>query len=284
MTLMSGLDALTRQFWRLTGRPVDLAGAQSWLAAPMHAHGSVGDGWLDSTAGPGGGVRPAGSPHGLFLDLSALDGPGFSAQEVRPEIRDFYEHTSGWRMEVWNQWSWPFQPLGDVVLRLFGRRVRQLAIPTRPMDVAHGMDSTVVPILDGNGIQHAAGWTRTLRSTGEVVYSGRYSVRRLPGAGRPSVHVAFPLPAGNVQVFLRPRTLPGGALELCSPAGRFGEDGAYVVVTRGGRAHAARLPIHETFRSYVDDEGVLRTDHDLRLWAAAVLRLHYKMQRAPAVR
>jgi hypothetical protein len=82
------------------------------------------------------------------------------------------------------------------------------------------MDSRVAAILDADGEQHAAGWVRTLRSTGEFVYSGCYSTRTLPGADRPSVHVAFPLEAGNVQVFLRPSADPDGSLRLTSPAGR----------------------------------------------------------------
>jgi hypothetical protein len=94
--------------------------------------------------------------------------------------------------------------------------------------------------------------------------------------------VAFPLQAGNVQVFLRPRVLPGGALELSSPAGAFGRDGAYVVVESGGRTHGARAPLHELFRVYVDREGTLRTDHTLRLWSATVVRLHYKLTRTAA--
>jgi hypothetical protein len=93
------------------------------------------------------------------------------------------------------------------------------------------------------------------------------------------VHVAFPLEAGNVQVFLRPSVLPSGALELSSPAGSFGDNGAYVVVEDRGRTHAARAPIHETFRVYLDREGVLRTDHLLCLWSVPVVRLHYKLTR-----
>jgi hypothetical protein len=196
---------------------------------------------------------------------------------LMPRLRDFYEHTSNWRMEVWTQWNPVFQPGGELISRLFGRRVQQLALPTRPLDVAHGMDSRVAIIVGHDGAQRAAGWIRTLRATGEYVYSGCYSSRLLPGTRQPSVHVAFPLEAGNVQVFLRPRVLPDGALELSSPAGAFGENGAYVVVQDRGRTHAARAPIHERFRVYVDRDGVLWTDHLLRLWSAPVVRLHYKL-------
>jgi hypothetical protein len=90
------------------------------------------------------------------------------------------------------------------------------------------MTSRVVSIVDNEGQQRAAGWLRTLRATGEYVYSGCYSGRTLPGAVQPSVHVAFPLEAGNVQAFLRPTVLPGGALELSSPAGAAGSGSSSV--------------------------------------------------------
>lgn len=291
---MPRLDRLTRTFWRTVGRPVDLGGAERWLDAPVHDGATVGDHWLGAEAARLGGTLVQDPAAGLLPDLAALDGPAFRASDLAPEVRDFYEHTARWRMEVWAQWNTLFQPAGELVSRHFGRRVHQLALPTRPLDVAHGMDSRVVAILDPSGRQQAAGWLRTLRSTGGYVYSGCYSSRTLPGSRQPSVHVAFPLEAGNVQVFLRPAVLPGGGLELRSPAGGFGQDGAYVLVGDGGRAgsgpqdpardssrvgrpYAARVPIHEHFRVYVDDEGVLRTDHLLQLWSATVLRLHYKL-------
>lgn len=274
------LDRLTRWGWRQAGRPVDLAGEHAWLDAPMHAGSVIGDGWLQDAATAWGGRAVEGSTHaGLLADMALLDGPGFRAADLHPEVRDFYERTASWRMEVWTQWSVWAQPGGEAISRLFGRRVQQLALPTRPLDVAHGMDSRVVQLLDATGSQRAAGWIRTLRSTGEYVYSGCYTSRLLPGADRPSVHVTFPLEEGNVQVFLRPRVLPGGALELSSPAGAFGADSAYVVVRSGGGTHASRAPIHETFRVYVDRDGVLRTDHDLRLWGATAVRLHYRLER-----
>jgi len=264
-------------FWRVRGRPVDLSGSERWLSAPMHDAETIGDNWLVAAAAAHGGTVSETVSGGLLADMSDLDGPDFRADDLRPEIRDFYEHTSRWRMEVWTQWSPVFQPAGELVSRLFGRRVQQLALPTRPLAVAHGMDSRVAVILGPAGDQRAAAWLRTLRSTGEYVYSGCYSSRLLPGARQPSVHVAFPLQSGNVQVFLRPRTDHDGALVLSSPRGSFGDNGAYVVVEDGGGFHAARAPIHETFRVYVDGEGVLRTDHVLCLWSATVVRLHYKL-------
>ena len=89
--------------------------------------------------------------------------------------------------------------------------------------------------------------------------------------------MTFPLEGGNVQVFLRPQVDANGSLRLSSPRGRFGDDGAYVLVQQGGKSYAARVPLHEEFRVYVDDEGVLRTDHRLDLWNANAVRLHYRL-------
>lgn len=274
-TLTNALDRGTRRFWRTAGRRVDLTGEHGWLSAPWHADSLIGQEWLAAAAAEiGGTVHHDVVDAGLLPDLSVLDGPEFAATQLDSRVRSFYEHTSEWRMEVWTQWNPIFQPGGEMVSRLFGRRVQQLALPTRPLDVAHGMDSRVAVIAAADGTQHAAGWLRTLRSTGEYVYSGCYSTRALPGADRPSVHVAFPLQDGNVQVFLRPDVLPGGGLQLTSDGGRFGGDGAYVVVRPG---YAAQVPVREQFQVYVDADGVLRTDHVLRMWSATAVRLHYKL-------
>ena len=275
------LDLGTRKFWRVTGRPVDLGGSEWWLDAPMSRSSTVTDEWLaEEAARHGGSLGPAAADAGLLPSMSVLDGPGLDMSRLRPEVRDFYEHTAAWELEVWTGWSPVFWPAGEVVSRLFGRRVEQLALPMRPLDVAHGMDSRVTPIRDGRGHQVAAAWSRGLRGSGRTVFSGAYSARGLPGADRPSVHVAFPLESGNVQVFLRPSVTEAGGLLLESPSGRFGQDGTYVVVRDGAAHHAARAPLHETFHVYVDERGVLRTDHELRLWNAPAVRLHYKLERA----
>lgn len=277
------LDRGTRAWWRLVGRPVDLTDEHRWLDAPLCGPGPVGEQWLQAEASRIGGRLDPDPDGGLLATMSALDGGSFRAEEVHPLVRDFYEHTARWRMEVWTQWSPLFRPGGELISAVFGRRVQQLALPTRPMDVAHGMDSRVVRLLRRDGTQHAAGWLRTLAATGEYVYSGCYSARTLPGSAQPSVHVAFPLESGNVQVFLQPRAEPDGALCLSSPPGDFGGDGAYVVVQdSAGRTHGARVPIHERFRVYVDERGILRTDHELRLYRALALRLHYRLEKGNA--
>jgi hypothetical protein len=275
------LDRATRRFWRRVGRPVDL-GVHSWLDAPVHSGGPVGDGWLDATAHRLGGTVVRDDAHaGLLPELARLDGPDFAAASVHPLVRDFYEHTATWRMEAWSQWSPIAAPGGSLVAWAFGRRVQQLAIPVRPLEVSRGIDSRVLPILDRAGEQVWAGWLRRLRSTGDVLFSGAYRATTMPGHTGPCVHVAFPLEQGNVQVFLAPTAREDGALVLDSGSGVFGAPGAYVVAAdEARRPYAARVPLHERFVVFVDDEGVVRTDHHLRLGRLHALRLHYRMSRS----
>lgn len=275
------LDLGSRKLWRAVGRAVDLDGAESWLAAPMSQTSRVADGWLEAEAVRHDGRLEHDNPAaGLLPTMTVLDGPGFDAGRLRPEIRDFYEHTASWQLEVWTGWAPLFWPAGELVSRLFGQRVEQLALPMRPLEVSRGMDSRLTQIRDSEGTQVGAAWMRTLRSNGRHVFSGCYSARTLPGADRPSVHVAFPLESGNVQVFLRPSITDDGGLVLESPRGHFGEDGAYVTV-RDGLDYAARAPLHESFHVYVDPDGVLRTDHEVRIRKTWAVRLHYKLARVP---
>lgn len=280
MTGWARVDHATRVMWRRLGRPVDLD-TQPWLQAPTHTAGPVGDGWLDAAARAAGGEVVRDDPTaGLLPDLTALDGSGFTARDLHPLVRDFYEHTATWRMDAWSQWSPLAAPGGSLVAWAFGRRVQQLAIPVRPLDVSRGIDSRVLPVLDASGDQVWAGWLRRLRATDDVLFSGAYRSTRVPGHDGACVHVAFPLELGNVQVFLAPTAREDGALVLDSGPGRFGAPGAYVlVVDDEGAHHAARVPVHERFVVFVDDEGVLRTDHHLRVGPLRSLRLHYRMTR-----
>lgn len=274
------VDRGTRVFWARVGRPVDLD-EHPWLDAPVCGPGPVGEEWLsDAAARVGGHVEERDPRAGLLPDLAVLDGPSFSAAGLHPLVRDFYQRTAAWRMEAWSQWSPLLAPGGALVAWAFGRRVQQLAIPVRPLDVSRGIDSRVLPVVDRHGGQVWAGWLRRLRATGDVLFSGAYRSVRPPSADGPCVHVAFPLEEGNVQVLLAPTSRADGALVLESGPGAFGEPGAYVLVRHGGGAvHVARVPLHERFVVFVDDEGVLRTDHELRLGRVRAMRLHYRMSR-----
>ena len=167
-------------------------------------------------------------------------------------------------MEVWSQWcpvAWPDS--GWLISSFFAKRLQQLNLLLRPLDTAYGIDSQVKTVRDLEGSQVGAAWLRTLRSSGQTIYSGWYSTELLPGAVRPSIRK----PSFHSQMEVLPSSCgqevrSDGALVLSSPAGRFGSEGAYLVVARADRKSgwALRVPLAERFVVFVDDEGVLRTD------------------------
>lgn len=270
------MDGVTQRWVRATGRRVDLARAP-WLQGPVGRPDVIGESWLaDEAARLGATVGDGTGAAGLLASMAALDGPAFAAADLAPQVRDFYERTSRWRLDAWvawSPWAWPF---GWLVGTLFSRRLEQLALPLRPLDVAHGMTSAVTP-LHRDGVQVGALWLRRLRATGAVVFSGLYGAVPLGDGRGTAVRVAFPLPHGRLVVLLSPRVGAGGALELRSARARWGGQGAYLVVETAAGCWARRIPVHERFHVHVDDEGVLRTDHDLALGPLPVLRLHYRL-------
>ena len=274
------LDLGSRKFWRLTGRQVDLDGRERWLDAPSAGSPRVSDEWLAAEAARHGGVLGGDEPSaGLLPSMALLDGPGFDSERLRPEIRDFYEHTAAWQMEVWTGWSPLFWPGGELVvpaLRPAGRAARPAdAAPRgRPRHGQPGHPDPRPARRPGRGRVDA----HPARQRA-AVFSGAYSARTLPGADRPSVHVAFPLESGNVQVFLRPighrrrRARPRVTDRPVRPGRRVRRRPRRVATT----PRACRCTRPSTCTS--TRHGVLRTDHELRLWTASAVRLHYKLER-----
>lgn len=276
------IDRMTQAWVRATGRSIRFD-EHPWLDGPVGSPTLIGDEWLQGEARRlDGELREGG---GLFDSFDVLAGDDFDPSQLSPTIIDFYEHTTEWTVEVWSQWSAVALPAGWVLSALFSSRLQQLALPLRPLDVALGMVSRVSSVRRADGRQLGAAWLRTLRATGQVVYSGWYGAALLPGTHSPSVRVVFPLPNGSIMVFLRPSVGRDGELVLTSPLGSFGDDGAYLVVrTAENEGAVRRVPLAEQFRVYVDDKAKLRTDHALKLWSIPVLRFHYRLEREQPVK
>ena len=276
------LDRATQRWVIATGRPVDLAGPDRWLDGPIGAPNGVGEDWIDQYASRQGASLRDDHPQGLLPTFAALAGPGFDVRAVSPTIVDLYENTSTWSMDVWSRWARWAEPGGRLLNALFARRLRQLSLPVDPLEVAYGMHSRVTGLFGPDGDHRGTAWQRTVRSSGTTIFGGFYGVATPPSAGRPSVRVVFPLPNGSLTVFLRPDVTADGGLVLTSPSGRFGTDGAYLLVRPGAgtRGWARRIPLPERFELFTDDDGVLRCDHHLHLGRWKILQLHYRLQRA----
>jgi hypothetical protein len=218
---------------------------------------------------------------GLIPDFTVLNGSGFRVDQLRTEVRDFYERTATYRMDVWSGTSFPGNVGLWLLVTTISRKVNQLNFPLGALDSAKGMDSEIVLLKNADGAIRYAGWYRRLVDTGRTIYTGFYMTTRVPQCPDPCVKVVFPMPNGNATVILRPVVDRDGSLRLLSEGRRFGDAGFY----RLQRIDHARLRVwrihtlHEEFRIYVDADSVLRCDHSVRFLGLPILHLHYRIER-----
>lgn len=276
------VDRVTQRWVIATGRRVDVAGRERWLDGPVGDPEGIGDRWVDVHAARLGADVVEGPEQGLLPRFAAL-APSMDVATVSPQIVAFYETTAAWSVDLWSRWARWAEPGGRLINALFAHRLRQLSLPLDPLDVAEGMHSRVAAVVGPNGNHLGTVWQRTLRATGATVFGGFYGTWALPGAPGPSVRVVFPLPNGSLTVFLRPEATSDGGLLLSSGPGRFGDDGAYLVVRPEVANHgwARRVPLHERFALSAGPASAVRCDHRLDLGSLELLRLRYRLRHDP---
>jgi hypothetical protein len=270
------IAALIAIFGR-TKRRADVA----WLAGPVGG-AKIGDApYRDAAAAEGLTIERDAKDGGLVPDWTALAGPEFDPAATHPLVRDFYEHTSAFGMDVWSKSYFPGSIGLWLLVTTISRQVEQLNFPLSPLDTAQGISSEIILMRGADGTLRYTGWFRTLAQAKRVLYTGFYMVERVPGERGPAVKVVFPMPRGNATVVLRPSNGDGGALVLDSRGRGFGGAGFYRLHERArDRVKVWRVrTLRERFVVYIDGEGVLRCDHSVRFLGLPVLRLHYKMFR-----
>jgi hypothetical protein len=270
------------QIWvHLTGKRIREADAP-WLRCPLGERGRIGTGIYERIAHDENlRIRvPPGA--GLIPDFNTLCGPGFNPDAIHTAIRHFYEHAAAYHLEVWTEVSLIGRFFLWLLVEFISRRMEQLNFPISSFEVAKGMSSEVVQLLEPGSDRLAyTGWLRRLKSSGHVIYAGLYSVVSVPGEKIPCVKVTFPC-NGSANVYLRPVEYPDGSFGLDSSGSAWGRSGFYRVVRSGADYRRVRYvkTLHELFHVYVDDEGVLRTEHTISFLSLAIIRLHYKMSLA----
>lgn len=267
------------QLWvRLTGKRIRL-GESPWLAAPLGEPERIGTGIYERIAQAQGLQIRMPPDAGLIPDFNALRGPSFNPDAIREEIRHFYEHAAQYQLEVWSEVSLTGRFFLWLLVEFISRRMDQLNFPISSLEVAKGMTSQVVQVVDpSTGRIVDTGWLRRLKSSGHVIYAGLYSTVQVPGEENPCVKVTFPC-RGSANVYLRPVAHPDGSFGLDSSGSAWGRSGFYRVVRSGEDQRRVRYvkTLHELFHVYVDDEDVLRVDHTISFLGLTILRLHYKM-------
>jgi hypothetical protein len=245
----------------------------------------VGGDYVEQLAKTHGGTFRRNPPDvGILASLDSLEGPTFDARRVHPMIREFYEHTSRFRLSIipeWRRWMKPGYELFKLVV---AEPLGQAAIPSNIEEAQRGMVSTIDTItLDGNDEIDIRGWIRTFADSGKPIYVGIYTSFRHHGRGY--VSVGFPIPSANFTATLLPRNAGEHDFLLTSRTD-LEFPGHYLSSVDSERDALTVLKLlyfQEQIFVYVTD-GELKTDHSFYLAGQRFLTLRYEIGRLAEAR
>ena len=198
---------------------------------------------------------------------------------VHPLIREFYEHTSRFRLSIIPEWRRWMKPGYELFKLLVAQPLGQAAIPSNIEEAQRGMVSTIDTIaLDGDEEIDIRGWIRTFADSGKPIYVGIYTSFRHEDRGY--VSVGFPIPSANFTATLLPRNAGEHDFVLTSRT-ELAFPGHYLSSVDSERDALTVLKLlyfQERIFVYVAD-GELKTDHSFYLAGQRFLTLHYEIER-----
>jgi hypothetical protein len=229
----------------------------------------------------GGSFRRNPPDVGILASLDALRGPTFDPGRVHPLIREFYEHTSRFKLSIVPEWRRWMKPPYELFKRVVAEPLGQAAIPSNIEEAQRGMVSTIDTIdLDGDEVIDIRGWIRTFADSGKPIYVGIYTSFRHDERGY--VSVGFPIPGSNFTATLEPRNEGASDLVLTSRSD-LPFPGHYlssVDSERDALTVIKLLSFEERIHVFVRD-GELGTEHSFSLAGVRFLTLHYEIARLP---
>jgi len=244
----------------------------------------VGTGYVRSLAEVlGGAYHPDVEDIGIVASLDELAGPSFDPAGIDPLVREFYEHTTRFALDIVPEWRLWVRPGYLLYRTLLARPLGQASVPMSQREAQHGVRSridTITGLPDGT----VRGWIRSFADTDEPIYVGIYTTYRHEGRGY--VSVGFPLPQASFTATLAPSARPGAGnrqgliLDSRSELDQPGHYLTYIdpqtaeLTTVGVRGFAERLDV------YVSD-GELRAEHAFWVFGFPFLVLHYRIHRKP---
>lgn len=245
----------------------------------------VGVDYVQSLAEVLGGtyVRDA-ADAGIVAALDELAGPDLDPAAVDPRVREFYEHTTRFALDIVPEWRTWVRP-GYLLYRSFvATPLGQANVPMNQRQALRGVDSRIDTIdVDRDEIIDIRGWVRSFAATGEPIYVGIYTTYRHDDRGY--VSVGFPLPHSSFTATLVPRARADGGLVLTSRS-PLPHAGHYLTFIEPGSRELTTLGVpgfSEELDVYVD-EGELRADHAFWIFGLPFLVLRYRIRRKPSPR
>lgn len=237
----------------------------------------VGADYVEQLAKLQGGTFARNPPDvGILASLDALDGPEFDAGLVHPLIREFYEHTSRFKLSIVPEWRTWMKPGYELFKRVVAEPLGQAAIPSNIEEAQRGMISTIDTISLTDEQIDVRGWIRTFADTGDPIYVGIYTSFRHEDRGY--VSVGFPIPSSNFTATLEPRNVDGDGLLLTSRSS-LEFPGHYLSAVDEGQFTVLKLlAFHEQIHVHMEGEE-LKTEHSFSLAGQRFLTLHYAIER-----
>ena len=246
----------------------------------------VGTGYIRELAEQLGGRYVADAPDvGIVASVDDLAGPQFDPAGVDPLVREFYEHTTRFALDIVPQWRLWVRPGYLLYRTLVARPLGQANVPMNQRETQRGIRSRIDTIIlpgageeTGDETPTVRGWIRSFTDTDEPIYVGIYTTYRHGGRGY--VSVGFPVPQGSFTATLLPRPRPGGGLVLTSRSD-LDQPGHYLAYIDPDSRDLTVLAVRgfaEQLDVYLQD-GELRADHAFSVFGFPFLVLHYRMSR-----
>jgi hypothetical protein len=254
------------------------------FVVPLPSRGRyVGTGYVRELAEVLGGTYRADTPDiGIVASLDALAGPQFDPDAVDRRVREFYEHTTRFTLDIVPQWKLWVRPGYLLYRNVVARPLGQANVPMNQRETLRGVRSRIDTIrLPGQGDVAVRGWIRSFVDTDEPIYVGIYTTYRHLDRGY--VSVGFPLPQASFTATLVPHPRPDGGLTLSSRSD-LGQAGHYLTYIDPETRELTTLAVEgfaEQLDVFVDRHDELRAEHAFWVFGFPFLVLHYRLQRKP---
>ena len=253
----------------------------------------VGTGYVRSLAQVlGGTYTPDVADIGIVASLDELAGPSFDPAGIDPLVREFYEHTTRFALDIVPQWRLWVRPGYLLYRTLLARPLGQASVPMSQREAQHGVRSRIDTITGADDAIAVRGWIRSFADTDEPIYVGIYTTYRHEGRGY--VSVGFPLPQASFTATLAPQARPGagnGQGLVLDSRSQLDQPGHYLTYIDAQTAELTTVAVRgfaERLDVYVEaGQGTtqLRAEHAFWVFGLPFLVLHYRMHRkSPPVR